>query len=313
MTVTLGSNNLLYEPVEPWESLPEGWSLVDAGGVAVDSKDQVYIFNRGEHPVVVLDREGNFLRSWGEGMPARRQHGIHIGPDDSVFCVDDGMHTIQKFTPEGKLLMTLGVQDQPTPRWQGQPFNRPTHIAVSPVTGNLYISDGYGNCRVHKFSPDGKHILSWGEPGIDPGQFNKPHSVVIDKDDNVYVADRENHRIQVFDSNGKFITMWNNIYKPQGICLDLEGNFIIGEDHGDDDCPGMGHRVSIYNLSGELLTRFGAAEEGEGPGQFIVPHGVAVDSYGDFYVAEVSYLYRKTRGWELPKLRRRVIKLARKR
>ena len=295
MTTALGSGNLIFEPVEGWEKLPDGWSFVDVAGVAVDSRDNVYVFNRGEHPVVVFDREGNFLRSWGEGIFTQRTHGIHVAPDDSVYCVDDALHTIQKFTPEGRLLTTLGTPTQPSPIWRGQPFNRPTHVAVSPATGDLYISDGYGNCRIHKFSPDGRHILSWGEPGIDPGQFIRPHNVVIDTDDNIYIADRENHRIQVFDSNGRFLTMWNNIHRPDGICLDAEGNFFVGELNGMtgmEGCPGLGHRVSIYNLKGDLLSRFGDPEEGEGPAQFIAPHGVAVDSRGDLYVGDVSFTIR---------------------
>jgi DNA-binding beta-propeller fold protein YncE len=209
--------------------------------------------------------------------------------------VDDGLHTIQKFTLDGKMLMTLGSPNQPAPKWQGKPFNRPTHVAVSRVTGHLYVSDGYGNSRIHKFTPEGRLVLSWGEPGIDPGQFIRPHNVVIDKDDRVYVADREAHRIQVFDANGKFLMMWNNIHRPDGICLDAEGNFFIGELNGMpgvDDAPGLGHRVSVYNLQGRLQTRFGDPEEGEGPGQFIAPHGVAVDSYGDLYVGDVAFTIR---------------------
>ena len=264
-------------------------------GVAVDSKDDVYVFNRGEHPVIVFDRDGNFLRSWGEDMYAPRTHGIHIAPDDTVYCANDAMHTIQKFTPEGKLLMTLGTERSPAPVWEGQPFNRPTHAAVSPVTGDIYVSDGYGNCRVHRFSQDGKHILSWGEPGIDPGQFIRPHNVVIDNDDNIYIADRENHRIQVFDANGGFLTMWSNIHRPDGICLDSEGNFFVGELNGMggmEGCPGLGHRVSIYNLQGKLQARFGHPDEGEGADQFIAPHGAAVDSRGDLYVGDVSFTIR---------------------
>jgi hypothetical protein len=209
--------------------------------------------------------------------------------------VDDGLHTIQKFALDGKPLTTLGSPNRPAPKWQGKPFNRPTHVAVSRLIGHLYVSDGYGNSRIHKFTPEGRHVLSWGEPGIDAGQFIRPHNVVIDKDDHVYVADREAHRIQVFDANGKFITMWNNIHRPDGIALDGEGNFFIGELNGMggvDDAPGLGHRVSIYNLHGQLQTRFGDAEEGEGPSQFIAPHGVAVDSHGDLYVGDVAYTIR---------------------
>ena len=315
MAVELGSGNLIFEPVEGWEKLPDGWSFVDVAGVAVDSKDNVYVFNRGEHPVIVFDREGNFLRSWGEGMFGDRTHGIHVAPDDSVYCVEDAHHAVYKFTNEGKLLMTLGTPNRPSPRWGGEPFNRPTHVAISPVTGDLYISDGYGNCRIHKYSPDGRHILSWGEPGVDAGQFICPHNVVIDKEDHIYIADRENYRIQVFDANGKFITMWNNVHRPDGICLDSEGNFFIGELNGTSfvaDCPGLGHRISIYNLEGKLLTRFGDPEEGEGPTQFIAPHAAAVDSRGDLYVGDVAYTIRG-RHMDPPRQLKSFRKFARKR
>src|SRR5207247_933317 len=119
-------------------------------------------FNRGDHPVVVFDRDGNLLRTFGEGVFSDRPHGIHTGPDDSVYCVDDGLHTIQKFTLDGKLLMTLGSPNQPAPKWQGKPFNRPTHVAVSRVTGHLYVSDGYGNSRIHKFTPEGRLVAGAG-------------------------------------------------------------------------------------------------------------------------------------------------------
>ena len=295
MAITVGTGNLVFEPVEGWGRLPEGWTFGDAPGVAVDAQDNVYVLSRGEHPVIVFDREGNFLRSWGEGLFTPRLHGIHISYDGFVYCVDDGLHTVQKHTPEGDLVMTLGTPHQPAPQWGGQPFNRPTHVAVSPRTGDIYISDGYGNCRIHKYSAEGEYILSWGGPGVDPGQFIRPHNVVIDDQDNIYIADRENHRIQVFDSDGKFLTMWNNIHRPDGICRDSEGNFYVGEllgMPGMEGCPGLGHRMSIYNLDGQLQTRFGDPDEGEGPTQFIAPHATAVDSHGDLYVSEVSYNMR---------------------
>jgi DNA-binding beta-propeller fold protein YncE len=284
-----------FEPVENWEQLPDGWSFIDVAGVAVDSKDNVYVLNRSEHPVIVFDKDGNFLRSIGEGMFSDRTHGIHIGPDDTLYCVDDGLHTVQQFAADGKRGLVLGTERQPAVKWAGKPFNRPTHAAVSPKTGYLYVTDGYGNSRVHKFAPDGRPVLSWGEPGIDPGQFIRPHNVAIDQDDTIYIADRENHRIQVFDANGKFLSMWNNIHRPDGICLDNEGHLFIGELNGMsgvDDAPGLGHRVSVYTLEGTLVTRFGDPQEGEGPGQFIAPHGVAVDSRGDLYVGDVAYTIR---------------------
>ena len=158
-----------YKLVNEWAKLPEGWSYGDVCGLSIDSQDRVYVLNRGAHPVMVFDRDGNFLTSWGEGF-FKRAHGSCIGPDNSVYCTDDVNHTVSKFTPEGDLLQVLGNIDEPsdtgyvlksglheslaTIERGGPPFNRPTGVALSP-SGEIYVSDGYGNARVHKFSPDG--------------------------------------------------------------------------------------------------------------------------------------------------------------
>jgi DNA-binding beta-propeller fold protein YncE len=283
-----------FTVVPDWGKLPEGWRYVEAAGVAVDSNDHVYVFTRGEHPVIVFDRDGNFLRSWGEGL-VRRAHGITIGPDDEVWLTDDGNHTIRKFTPEGKLLLTIGDPDQPSTLQGGKPFNRPTHVALSPKTGELFISDGYGNSRVHKYDPLGRHLFSWGEPGTDPGCFNIPHNIATDGEGLVYVADRENHRVQIFDGKGLYLGQMNNLYRPCGLFLDRTeaGNLYVGElGTGlvvNQAVPNVGNRVSILSLKGDLLGRVGDRFGGERPGQFVAPHGVVLDSRGDLYVAEVSY------------------------
>jgi DNA-binding beta-propeller fold protein YncE len=169
---------------------------------------------------MVFDREGNLLTSWGEGL-FKRAHGSRIGRDGSVYCTDDSNHTVFKFTPEGKLLLMLGNKDHPsdtgyvqqgglyeslaTIKRGGPPFNRPTGVALS-SSGEIYVSDGYGNSRVHKFTPAGTLLFSWGEPGIAPGQFRLPHSVWVDKQERVWVCDRENNRIQIFDARGEFLS-----------------------------------------------------------------------------------------------------------
>ena len=283
-----------FEVLEGWGRLPEGWRYVEAAGVAVDSKDNVYVFNRGEHPVIVFDREGNFLRSWGEGLVGRA-HGITIGPDDLVWLTDDGNHTIRQFTPEGELLLTIGDPDKPATLQGGKPFNRPTHVALSPSTGDLFISDGYGNSRVHKYDPKGRHLFSWGEPGTNPGCFNLPHNIATDAEGLVYVADRENHRIQIFDEQGQYLGQLNNLHRPCGLLIDRRegGQIYVGELGSDlavnQDVPNLGGRVTILSLKGDLLGRIGDRFRGEKPGQFVAPHGVVTDSRGDLYVAEVSY------------------------
>ena len=143
MSVILGSGEHRYRVVENWAKLPDGWEFRDVAAVAVDSKDRVYVFNRGQHPMMVFDRDGNFLRSWGEGLFSRA-HGIHIDSDDTLYCTDDGDHTVRKITTDGKVLLTIGVPNQPAPFLSGKPFNRCTHTALSPK-GEIYVSDGYGN------------------------------------------------------------------------------------------------------------------------------------------------------------------------
>ena len=292
-----GIQRLVYNVVEHWEKLPDGWHFGSVTGVAVDSKDNLYVFNRGEHPIIVFDREGNFLRSWGEGL-MKRAHGITIGPDDSVWLTDDGIHTVRKFTPDGKLLMTIGEPGKPSEPYSGKPFNRPTHVAFCPQTGDLYISDGYGNSHVHKYDPNGRLLFSWGGPGTDPGCFNLPHNIVTDAEGLVYVADRENHRIQVFDGNGRYLNQLNNLHRPCGLYTGRRngGHLYVGE-LGTEltinaSVPNVGFRVSILSLKGELLGRVGDRFRGEKPGQFCAPHGVAVDSFGDLYVGQVPYTHK---------------------
>ncbi len=215
-----------YRPVEGWGRLPDGWSYVEATSVAVDAKDNVHVFNRGEHPVIVFDREGKFLRSWGEGV-FRRAHGITIGPDGTLWLTDDLHHTVRQFTPEGKLLLTLGDPDKPSTLHGGKPFNRPTHVALCPKNGDIYVSDGYGNSRVHKYDPKGRLLFSWGEPGTDPGCFNIPHNIATDAEGLVYVADRENHRVQIFDDKGKYLTQLSNLYRPCGLYSDRRNGGLL--------------------------------------------------------------------------------------
>jgi DNA-binding beta-propeller fold protein YncE len=154
---------------------------------------------------------------------------------------------------------------------------------------------------VHKFDPNGKLLFSWGGPGTEPGQFNIVHNICTDKDGYVYVADRENQRIQVFDSSGKYETQWINMAKPCGLYIDGKENgdgkseqlMYVGElgaaISANEGAPGLGPRVSIYSLSGEVLARLGDTGPGQEPGKFIAPHGIALDSDGDIYVGEVSW------------------------
>jgi sugar lactone lactonase YvrE len=305
MPIVLGVDAFRYEVVNDWAKLPPGREFnADVAAVGVDAQDRVYAFNRGAHPMVVFDRDGNFLRSWGEGV-FHRAHGIHMAPDDTLWLTDDGDHTVRHCTLDGKVLLTIGIPGDPRPYMSGEPFHRCTHTALSP-RGEVYVSDGYGNARVHKYAPDGKLLLSWGAPGTDPGQFNIPHNICCDAEGWVYVADRENHRVQVFDGNGRYETQWNNMHRPSGLCM-LGGErprVYVGEIGGglgvNYDMPNIGPRVSIYNARGHLLARVGNRPAGLEPDQFVSPHGLAVDSHGDIYVGEVSYTNWRNRYQDQP-------------
>jgi DNA-binding beta-propeller fold protein YncE len=292
MSIILGRGQYRYEELPDWGRLPEGWDYREVAGVAVDSRDQVYVFNRGRHPVIVFDREGRFLRSFGEDL-VTRAHGIDIGPDDTVYLTDDESHIVKVFHADGRPRFTIGLPGKAAPYMSGMPFHLCTHTALSPQ-GDIYVADGYGNARVHKYSPDGKLLFSWGEPGTDPGQFNIVHNICTDPEGYVYVADRENHRVQVFRPDGRFEAQWHNLHRPCGLHMTRGRDPLcyIGELGPampvNRHVPNIGPRLSIVDRTGHILARVGTEKQGEAPGQFVAPHGVAVDSHGDIYVGEVS-------------------------
>ncbi|MEA3218158.1 MAG: hypothetical protein QOJ19_4314 [Acidimicrobiia bacterium] len=302
----LGSNRIEYEALQGWEQLPEGWSFVEVAGVATDSEDRVYVFSRGDHPVLVFDRDGRFLNAWGEGI-FTNAHGICIGPDDTVYCADNMDHTLRIFRTDGTLLQTLGTAGTPSDTgfvaWTNPveraagPFNMLTNAAPGP-DGRLYVSDGYGNAAIHVFDRQGEHLFSWGEPGSGPGQFRLPHGIAVDRNGRVYVADRENSRIQIFTSEGSFIDEWRHVLRPDDIFIDAEENLYVAElgfragrmrrsmmaaipEHEPHA------RVSVLTLDGEVQTTFGG-DQPCAPGSFFAPHGIWADSRGDLYVGEVG-------------------------
>ncbi len=292
-----------------WEKLPQGFHHRDVSGVAVDAHDRLFVITRGESRVIVYERDGTFAGAWGEGSFGERTHGIRVAPDGSLFCVDEGDHTVRQYTAEGRLLRTLGRPGRAAATGYdgsslasitrgGEPFNRPTGVAIA-AGGSLYVSDGYGNARVHRFSPDGGLVRSWGEPGTGPGEFHLPHAVWCTDDGRVLVADRENDRIQVFDTAGTFLEEWTDVQRPTDIFVDRDGRVFVSElpwrvgqvslRRGPitEELPG---RVSVLSLRGEVLTRLGV-REGSTPESFWAPHTLCVDSRGDLYVGEVTWSF----------------------
>jgi len=309
MSETFGAGEYTYRAVEGWAKWPEDWNLHDVAAVGVDRNDIVYAFHRGDHPMVVFDRDGNVLRTWGEGT-FKRAHGVHMAPDETIYLTDDADHTVRRCTLDGKVLLTIGIPGTPAPFMSGEPFRQCTHTALSPK-GEIYVSDGYGNARVHKYTDNGKLILSWGQPGAGPGEFNLPHNIACDADGWVYVADRENHRVQVFDGNGRFETEWHGLHRPSGmymppgkcpVCYVSEIGPYYTHNRGT---PNLGPRVTIMSNEGKVIARVGREPAaGLGPGQFVSPHGLAVDSRGDLYVGEVCYTAWASLFPDTPKPRR---------
>jgi sugar lactone lactonase YvrE len=190
----------------PVHAPSEGWELGMISWADVDRQGNIYLLQRGEKadPVVVIDREGKVLRSWGKGL-YKIPHSIRIDPDGNVWTVDAESSTVLKFTPTGQKLLQIEVGEQPPVRRSH--FVGTTDIAFGP-NGRLFIADGYGNARILEYTADGKRVRQWGTPGSGPGQFKLPHGIAIDRDNMIYVADRENGRVQKFDLEGNFLGEW---------------------------------------------------------------------------------------------------------
>ena len=311
------SDQIKYSVVEGWEQLPKGWAHRDVAGVAVDQEDRVFLICRGDHPDHHLRPARATSSARGAKASSRyRTHGIYVAPNGTIFCTDDGNHTVRQFTPEGKLLMTHGHpehaigyrirrQDRRQHQAPAGPFNRPTNVAIG-LNGDIYISDGYGNARVHIFSPKGELKRSWGEPGKGPGQFHLPHGIAVDAEGLVYVCDREADRIQIFSPDGEYLREWTDTQRPTHLCFDSLGprvrdrarvarrrHFIrrLGKITKDNTRHA---RMSIYDKNGKMLARWGTPQA-EAPGSFAAPHGLALDSKNDLYVSEVTWTFAVSR------------------
>ena len=293
-----GNGKYTYELVEPWAKLPGRESFIDVCGISIDTDDRVYVFNRSKHPMIVFDRDGNELSHWGEGL-FKRPHGSFLSADNHIWVTDDRSHVVHKFTKDGKLVMTLGNRDQPSDtgyrpgldifectasiKRATPPFNRPTGVAISSA-GDIFVSDGYGNARVHKFSAGGKLLFSWGEPGAKPSQFRLPHNIWVDREDRVWISDRENSRVQIFDTEGKLLDIWTDLWRPTQVCIDADDTVYISE---------LCRRISIFTTDGKLLARWGNESHSLEAPLLVGPHVIGVDSRGDIYVGEVATTFGK--------------------
>lgn len=288
---TVGSGDFSYEVLDSWGALPEGFKWGQIGSVSVDPRDRVYVFTRTEHPLMLFERDGRYIGTMGEGI-IKDAHGISIAPDGSMFLVDRAEQVVMKWDKDGNKLFELGnrgvgsdtgyTDENRTVLRRAGPFNYPTNVAFS-TNGDFYVSDGYRNAAVHKFDSEGKHLFSWGEPGVvegrdKPGHFALVHAVWEHKG-KVYIADRQNHRVQIFTPEGEYVDMWTGFVQPTDFYVDANDIMYVSE---------LGGRVTLTTLDGEVITRIGNPDDKvPEPGKFVAPHGIWADSHRDFYVSEV--------------------------
>lgn len=272
--VIVGQGPYRYTVDKNWGRGPKGvpeFGIVSS--MATDSRDRVYVFNRAPNPrMIVLDSEGSLLGEWGQrefGHP----HGVFITPGDDVYCTDRDTHQVTKWTTRGDLLRSWGRRGEPGA--PGAPFNQPTKAVIT-SDGEMYVSDGYGQHRVHRFNRAGDLVTSWGAKGTGPGQFALPHDVWVDPRERVLVCDRENQRVQQFDRSGRYLGEWSNLRSPMAIFVQ-EDHIFLAEG---------GQRITIMTLDGSVVSQWGS--RGPGEDQFTdSPHNLWVDSRGDIYVCEV--------------------------
>ena len=293
MADRIGSGEFTYEVEPAWAQVPDGWIIKDTPDVLVDdAHDRVYLFTRWKHPVMVFDRAGTFITSWGSDL-FTMPHGLSMGPDGHLYLVDAFGHCIRKCTTAGELLQVWGTPDRGSGHYSGKPFNGPTKVAFDPGSGDMYVADGYGNARVHKYSAAGDYLFSWGEPGQGPSQFNLVHSVQTDRAGNVYVASREGHRVQVFDRGGAYLSEWRTgVHRPNGFFITAAGRdrelvYVgeagagFGENRG---IRGFGDCLAIFELDGTCVARiYHDSPVMKGP------HGIGVDAAGNVYLTQVLW------------------------
>jgi DNA-binding beta-propeller fold protein YncE len=271
----VGAGDYRYQLVQDFLKPPPGQSFGLVSRVATDAEDRVYVFQRKDPPVVVFDRDGRYLGAWGSGE-VTDPHGLKI-VGDVAYTTDRTDSVAKSFTVDGKPLMELGRRGEHSDtgkvtNWLVEraagPFNHPTEMIKHP-NGDIYVTDGYRNARVHRFSGDGKLLKSWGAPGSGPGQFHLPHSISYDDNGTLYVADRANKRIQRFTPEGKYLGEWTGMGGPNDISRGKDGNFYIAEQE-DSGNPAY---ITVRDPQGKVLAKMASRHI----------HGIGVDSRGDIY------------------------------
>jgi hypothetical protein len=283
-----------YEVISSWPAGHKDLAWGAVAGIAIGPEDQVWTFNRGTVPVQVYSANGELLRSWGEGL-FREPHQVRIDRQGDVWLVDSGQHCVRKYTPDGKLLLTLGTPGEPGE--DSSHLNRPTDVAITSA-GDLFVTDGYGNNRVVHFDRQGRFVTAWGSLGVGPGQFSLPHSIAVDSQGRLYVADRNNARLQVFDQTGRFLDEWRDLLVPWHIVItDRDEIYVCGSSPmrwPRIPIPGLvvgvppkDQLVMVFAPDGRVL-RLYTFLKGRQPGELDWVHALAVDRRGNLYLGDIQ-------------------------
>ena len=286
----------VVDPAWPQRAPGIHWAAVSA--IAIDPKDNVWIFTRTNPAVQVYAADGRYVKGWWDN-PKTVAHGLKLDRDGHVWLVDVGTHTVRKHDMDGKVLMTLGTEG--VPGEDAQHFNKPTDVAFGPK-GDIFVSDGYGNNRIVHFDAQGKFIKAWGTLGTEPARFSIPHAIAMDSKGRIYVADRNNVRVQVFNSDGKLLDSWDNIIVPWSFWVTAQDEiWICGSSPmpwrldpkyptAPLGCPPKDQVFMKFNTAGKLLQLWTApkAEDGkEQPGELNWLHTMALDSQGNIYAGDI--------------------------
>lgn len=302
-------NGISFELIPQYGNFPDEFEFSMYSGGCCDQEDNLFMMCRdADHPIVMLDAEGNFVKSFGKGL-FKEVHSLYVTLQDTLLCVDTGLHVVRELTKEGKLLRDLGNLGIPsdsgfekdiwrrrqregkivptdvsfdkgwsfwmgarTIKWAAPPFNRPTGVCVGP-TGDIFVSDGYGNAAIHRFAPDGTLLKTWGGPGDEPGKFYIPHSLWVDNRNRVWVGDREANSIHIFDSDGEILGYMNeNLYQPTAIWSNDEYVYVAERGGG----------LTVFNMEMEVEAQLGFYNSP------IRAHGMCGNSKGELFLMPLS-------------------------
>ena len=295
--------NTKYSETVDWLDLPDGLTFAgDVAAVAVGADERIYVFNRGPQRMVVLEPDGSYAGGWGSAQDYARPHGVTVCADGDLLLVDAGSHVVEKVRPDGERVLRLGTHGRSAAAYSGEPFHKPTDAAEHPANREIFVADGYGNSRIHRYDAGGRHIASWGEPGAGQHQLSNPHGLCLLDDDHLAVCDRENYRIQIFDLDGGLVDSWH-WHHP--CAIRRSGDLLYVAELGapaymHGAIPDMGCCVTVATLAGTVVGRLGDRYPGTEEGRFLSPHGIAVAPDGVLYVAEVNAMYLEVLGRPVP-------------